>query len=101
VIFQKKCHLELLDWNMAEFFVARKHRGAGVGRAAAREIFSRYPGRWEVAVARRNVRALPFWRDTIVSHPAVVDIEQQDLATQAWNGPLFRFRVTAAPARTA
>jgi predicted acetyltransferase len=83
---------------MAEFFVARKHRGAGVGRAAAQAIFSRYPGRWEVAVARRNVRALPFWRDAIHSHPAVADVEQRDLATDAWTGPLFRFRVTAAPA---
>jgi len=87
-----------VDWNMAEFFVARKHRGAGLGRAAAREIFSRYPGAWEVAVARRNVRALPFWRNAIVSHPAVTDVEQRDVATDAWNGPLFRFRVTAAPA---
>ena len=89
-----------VDWNMAEFFVARKHRGAGVGRAAAREIFSRYPGAWEVAVARLNVRALPFWRDTIASHPAVEGGERLDMISELWNGPLFRFRVTAAQART-
>ena len=87
-----------VDRNMAEFFVVRKHRGAGVGRAAAHAIFDRYPGRWETAVARRNVRALPFWRDTIRGHPAVEDVEELDLRTDTWNGALFGFRVTAGPA---
>ena len=89
-----------IDHNMAEFFVVRKHRGSGVGRAAAREIFSRYPGRWEVAVARRNVGALPFWRETITGNADVIDLEQLDVDNSAWNGALFRFRVKADPGRT-
>ncbi len=88
---------EPVDHNMAEFFVARKHRGAGVGAAAARAIFSRYPGRWETAVARRNPRALPFWRRTIASHPTAREITETDLATAAWNGQVLRFRIIGAP----
>jgi predicted acetyltransferase len=89
-----------VDWNMAEFFVARKHRGAGLGRRAARTIFARFPGLWEVAVARRNVRALRFWEGVVASCPGVADLERSDQRTPAWNGPLFRFRVTAGPERT-
>jgi len=84
-----------VERNMAEFFIARKHRRGGVGTAAAREVFSLYPGRWEVAVARKNLGALSFWRQAIGSHPRVRDIEEHDLATVAWNGTLFRFAVRA------
>ena len=77
-----------LDRNMAEFFIARKHRRGGVGTLAARAIFSRYPGQWEAAVARRNVDALPFWRNAAAHADSV---EELDLNTPEWNGPVLRF----------
>jgi predicted acetyltransferase len=80
------------DRNMAEFFIVRKHRRNGVGRAAAQEIFSRHAGLWEVAIVRRNVQARAFWRGAIGSHPAARDVEEFDLASEAWNGPVIRFR---------
>jgi predicted acetyltransferase len=80
------------DRNMAEFFIVRKHRRSGVGRTAAQEIFSRYSGLWEVAVARRNVQAVAFWRGAIRSHPAARDVAELDLDSEAWNGPIIRFR---------
>lgn len=82
-----------VDRNMAEFFVVRKHRRAGLGRMAAHQIFTRYPGQWEVAVARRNVAALAFWRRVIGQHPLAIDIDETDVASATWNGPLIRFRV--------
>lgn len=82
-----------VDRNMAEFFVVRKHRRAGIGAQAARLIFTRHPGVWEVAVARRNLPALAFWRRVIGAHPLARDVEELDLATTAWNGPLFRFEI--------
>jgi predicted acetyltransferase len=83
----------VLDRNMAEFFVVRKHRRGGVGTAAAHAIFSAYPGRWEAAVARRNIGALPFWRNAVATHPAVSAAEEVDVANTDWDGPVLRFRI--------
>ena len=82
-----------VDRNMAEFFIVRKHRRGGVGTAVAHTIFSRYPGQWEAAVARRNVGALGFWRNAIRQHPSARDVEENDVETAEWNGPILRFRI--------
>jgi predicted acetyltransferase len=82
-----------VERNMAEFFIARKYRRSGLGTAAARQIFSNYPGLWETAVARRNIAALNFWRNAIRHHPLVEDVEEADLTTSSWNGPVLRFRI--------
>lgn len=83
-----------LDRNVAEFFVVRKHRRAGVGQAAAQAIFSRWPGVWEAAVARRNTGALTFWRKAVRGHPQARDIQELDFETAAWTGPILRFRIS-------
>jgi predicted acetyltransferase len=85
-----------VERNMAEFFIVRKHRRDGAGTASARQVFSLYPGAWEVAVARKNFGALAFWRQAIGGHPRVRDVAEHDLATAAWNGALFRFVVAPA-----
>jgi predicted acetyltransferase len=79
---------EPIDRNMAEFFILRKYRRHGVGRAAAERIFTQHPGQWEVAVARKNVAALSFWRTAITraSHARELDVN-----TAEWNGPILRF----------
>jgi predicted acetyltransferase len=82
---------EPVDRNVGEFFVLRKHRGMGVGRRAAETVFSRHPGSWEVAVARKNVRALEFWRKTIGGTAGAADIQEFDVNNQNWNGQVFRF----------
>ena len=84
------------DRNMAEFFVVRKHRRGGVGTAAAQAIFSRWPGLWEAAVARRNLPALPFWRNAAASHPGCRGVEEIDVSDERWNGPILRFRIEPA-----
>ena len=86
-----------VERNMAEFFIVRKHRRGGMGTATAHVVFGRYPGTWEAAVARRNTAALAFWRKAIASHPLVSAIEEEDIATQEWNGPVIRFRIGAGP----
>jgi predicted acetyltransferase len=77
--------------NMAEFFILRKHRGRGVSQAAAGIIFSRHPGSWEVAVARKNARAREFWRKTIMASAKSSQFQELDLQDERWNGPIFRF----------
>jgi|SRR5687767_8806397 len=56
---------------IAEFFVLRCHRRRGVGTRAARTLFARFPGRWEVAELSWNVGAQRFWRPLI--HRCAVD----------------------------
>jgi predicted acetyltransferase len=82
-----------VDRNMAEFFVVRKHRRGGAGTTAAQDIFSRYPGLWEAAVARKNTGALAFWRRAVGGCPGLEDVEEQDYQTADWNGPILRFRM--------
>jgi predicted acetyltransferase len=47
---------------MGDFFVARGLRGHGVAADAARGLFARHPGRWEVPFQAANERAARFWR---------------------------------------
>src|SRR5450432_262789 len=54
---------EVLD--IAEFFVLRSLRRSGVGRSAARLLWSRLPGQWTVRVSEANLGALPFWAGII------------------------------------
>jgi predicted acetyltransferase len=56
---------ELFD--VAEFFVVRRYRGAGVGRRAASLLWGRLPGRWTVRVSEGNVGALAFWRGAVAA----------------------------------
>jgi predicted acetyltransferase len=80
-----------VDHNVAEFFILRKHRGQGIGRRAAQAVFSQQPGLWEVAVARKNLDAREFWRKTIGGASQATNIQEFDMATDRWNGPILRF----------
>ena len=81
-----------LDHQIAEFFVARKHRRSGVGQAAALAIIGARPGLWELAVARRNPGAQAFWRQ-VAATVASGEVEELDRDDDRWNGLILRFRV--------
>jgi predicted acetyltransferase len=57
-----------VDFRMSEFFVARTARRRGVGRNAARLIFDRFSGSWEVVENQRNDEAVQFWRRVIAQY---------------------------------
>lgn len=78
-----------LDHAVAEFWIARKHRRFGVGLAAAVKIIGHRPGQWEMAVARRNTAALPFWRK-VAAEAAGEEVEELDRDDDLWNGPIVR-----------
>ena len=59
---------EASDLDVAEFFVLRRHRRAGVGRQAAVRLWDRMPGHWIVRVADCNRAALPFWTGVIAAY---------------------------------
>ena len=52
-------------YDVAEFFVMRRHRRSGVGRRAAFLAWDRFPGRWIVRVSEANEGALRFWREIV------------------------------------
>jgi predicted acetyltransferase len=55
-------------FDVAEFFVVRRHRRSGVGRRAAFLVWDRFPGRWIVRVSEGNTGALPFWAGVIAEY---------------------------------
>jgi predicted acetyltransferase len=82
-----------VDHNMAEFFVMRKHRRQGVAAAAVRAILATRAGRWEVAVAERNIAAKAFWPKTIAACPGVAGLISLAGDGVRWKGPILSFTV--------
>jgi predicted acetyltransferase len=66
-------------FDLAEFFVIRRHRRSGVGRRAAFLVWDRLPGRWIVRVSEGNTSALPFWAGVIAEYTngAATEFEQE------------------------
>lgn len=57
-----------VDYRLAEFFIARPKRRRGLGRAAARLIFDRFAGRWEVIQDAGSREAIAFWRNVLAAY---------------------------------
>ena len=70
--------------DMAEFFVMRRYRRGGIGLEAARAVFERVPGAWQVRQIAANSGATEFWRRAIP-----VEFEQ----TTNDDGPVQHFSI--------
>jgi predicted acetyltransferase len=57
-----------VDYRLTEFFIARPLRRRGLGREAARLIFDRFAGRWEVVQDAGNPAAIAFWRNVVAAY---------------------------------
>jgi predicted acetyltransferase len=57
-----------VDFRMAEFFVTLKSRRLGIGRDAARLIFNRFAGTWEIVEFLYNKPAVAFWRAILTEY---------------------------------
>jgi predicted acetyltransferase len=66
------------SYQMAEFFVLRSFRRRGIGEAAARQLFARFPGNWEVPQLERNAPAQAFWRRVIGDYTGGKYTEERD-----------------------
>src|SRR6185312_7703806 len=78
--------------DMEEFFVLRRYRRHGLGRAAALATFDRFAGRrWEVRQRDGNPAATAFWRKVIDSYTAgnYREVQWNDAA---WVGTVQTFR---------
>jgi predicted acetyltransferase len=75
---------------MAEFFILRRYRRQGVGARAARAVFDRFPGAWQVRQRPENAAAIAFWRRVIDRHTAgrFREVLWND---ERWQGPVQFF----------
>jgi predicted acetyltransferase len=76
--------------DVAEFFVLRRYRRQGVGRAAAAAAFALFPRRWEVRQTAANVAATAFWRQAIGAYTFGAYTETF-VDNARWRGPVQRF----------
>src|SRR5262249_469926 len=56
------------DFDVAEFFVLRRHRRSGVGRRAAFLLWNRFAVHWIVRVSEGNQNGLRFWANVIADY---------------------------------
>lgn len=52
-------------FSIAEFFIMKRYRRAGLGKLVAMDIFKMYKGQWEVYQIDNNVPAQHFWKKAI------------------------------------
>ncbi|WHY69164.1 GNAT family N-acetyltransferase [Neobacillus sp. SuZ13] len=51
--------------SILEFFIIQKHAGRGFGKIAANQLFTIFPGKWQITQIEKNYPAQAFWRNTI------------------------------------
>jgi predicted acetyltransferase len=81
--------------DMAEFFVLRRFRRQGVGRAAAFAAFGKFNGPWEVRQREENPEATAFWRRTIREYTGGA-YDEQRWTRPDWAEIVQRFAKPAA-----
>lgn len=64
-------------FDVAEFFVIRRHRRSGVGRQAAMLLWRRLPGNWIVRASEGVSGAVPFWRSVAAEFAGGVAAESK------------------------
>jgi predicted acetyltransferase len=73
-------------WDVAEFFIVRGCRRHRIGTRTVHEIWSKFPGLWEVRVAPKNTAAQIFWSRTIASFMGIaVEASAKGIEDKSWN----------------
>lgn len=80
------------NW-LEEFFILRAYRKRGVGEAAARELFTRFDGVWEVGEVRSNLGGIAFWRKIIERYTSGA-YEEIEIEDDRWSGLVQYFGVS-------
>ena len=78
------------DFDIAEFFVSRRHRRSGVGRRAAFLLWNRFAARWIVRVSEGNQSGLRFWSNVITEYTSGRAVETTHAGSpHAWRVFMF------------
>ena len=76
--------------SIAEFFILRKYRHQGIGKAVAHRIFDKFPGQWSVAQVENNHPAQAFWRK-VISEYTQGNFQEIWSDNEEWKGPIQTF----------
>lgn len=76
---------------MDQFFLLRRFRRGGIGRALAVHVFAALPGPWEVGQMPGNPAARQFWRRVIEAHTGGRFEELELREPGRWQGSVQRF----------
>jgi predicted acetyltransferase len=92
VLVNEYCYLvkEPGTRSLGEFFVMRKYRRKGVGRAAAVMVFDKFPGKWEIIQHGGNEPSKVFWR-RVIDEYTQGDFRQDKVTTEEWEGQALIF----------
>jgi predicted acetyltransferase len=77
---------------MEQFFILKRYRRMGAGRALARHVLFGHPGLWEIGQMPGNVAATAFWRRVIGEVTGEHFVEQQ-VTKGWWQGLVQQFEV--------
>lgn len=80
---------------MEQFFILKRYRATGAGRALARFVFASHPGPWEVGEMPGNLQAQAFWRKVIAEFTGGQYTEQH-VTEGWWQGVVQQFTVPSA-----
>lgn len=80
---------------MEQFFVLKRYRRAGTGRALALHALQSHPGPWEVGQMPANTAAQVFWR-RVIGALTQGDYVEVQVTEGWWQGTVQQFDVHAA-----
>jgi len=76
--------------SIGEFFVMKKYRRMGVGKRAAKMIFAKFPGKWEVIQHRDNKPSQLFWQN-VINQYTKGNFKKVKAKTEHWEGQALLF----------
>lgn len=80
---------------MEQFFILKRYRRTGAGRALARFVFSCHPGPWELGQMPGNTAARAFWRQ-VIGEVTGGHFTELEVTEGWWHGTVQQFEVPAS-----
>lgn len=75
---------------MEQFFVLKRYRRSGLGRAFARHVLASHPGPWEVGQMTANAAAQVFWR-SVIGELCAGAFAEHEITEGPWQGVVQQF----------
>lgn len=79
------------DHYVNEFFILRPYRGKNIGEIAAKQVFDKFSGRWELYTNHlsENIKGHKFWRKTVSNY---TNNDYYESVGQTFDGKKLIFR---------